>query len=770
MHPLETYLRDMAEIRATHAGVSETSYYPALANLLNAAGEHLKPKVRCILTLRDRGAGLPDGGLFTADQFRKLRSTESDPFQGQFPARGVIEVKGPDADICKTVNSEQVARYWRGYKLVLVTNYRQFVLLGSNEEGQATILETYDLAGDESAFWSDATHPVKSAQRHGDRFVEFLRRVMMHNAPIGSPQDVAWFMASYARDAKARIETADLPALTGIRQALEEALGVSFEGHKGDHFFKSTFVQTLFYGLFSAWVLWCRRKDLQPAVHDKTTPDWAVRQQKLPQFEELEAASRFDWRKAAWYLRVPMVRALFEQLATRTKLGPLGLEEVLDWTASVLNRVDRASFFAAFDEGHAVQYFYEPFLQAFDPELRKELGVWYTPHEIVQYMVARVDTVLRQELGLADGLADRNVYVLDPCCGTGAYLVETLRSIARTLAGKNDDALLAQDLKRAAIDRVFGFEILPAPFVIAHLQLNLLLQTLGAPLSEAKLERAGVYLTNALTGWEPPTKPKERLLFTELEEERDAAERVKQAVPILVILGNPPYNGFAGLAIDEERDLSNAYRTTKRAPAPQGQGLNDLYVRFFRMAERRIVEQTGRGIICFISNYSWLDGLSFTGMRERYLEAFDRINIDCLNGDKYRTGKMTPEGSPDPSVFSTEMNPEGIQVGTAVSLLVRSESHTSANAVRFRNFWGKTKREDLVATVASGRDLPYAEFEPAVELGFPFSPAATAADYLSWPLLPELFPVSFPGVKTSRDEGLVDIDRERLVRADGKVL
>src|SRR5438105_7131175 len=130
--------------------------------------------------------------------------------------------------------------------------------------------------------------------------------------------------------------------------------------------------------------------------------------------------------------------------------------------------------------------------------------------------------------------------------------------------------------------------------------------------------------------------------------------------------------------MDEEHDLTNAYRTTKRAPAPQGQGLNDLYVRFFRMAERRIVERTGQGVVCFISNYSWLDGLSHTGMRERYLEAFDKIWIDNLNGDKYRTGKLTPDGEPDPSVFSTETNREGIQVGTAISLLVRKTEHQPA--------------------------------------------------------------------------------------------
>ena len=284
-----------------------------------------------------------------------------------------------------------------------------------------------------------------------------------------------------------------------------------------------------------------------------------------------------------------------------------------------------------------------------------------------------LDTVLREELNLPEGLANKNVYVLDPCCGTGSYLVEVLDRIHRTLKERGEDALTASDLKEAAQKRVFGFEILPAPFVVSHLQLGLFLQNMGAPLSEKPRERVGVYLTNALTGWEPPKGPKQRLIFPELEEERDAAERVKLDVPILVILGNPPYNSFAGIArMEEERDLSEAYRTTRQAPAPQGQGLNDLYVRFFRMAERRIVQKTGRGVVCLISNYSWLDGLSFTGMRERYLEAFDRIWIDCLNGDKYKTGKLTPEGEPDPSVFSTEFNREGIQVGTAIALLVRN--------------------------------------------------------------------------------------------------
>ena len=131
---------------------------------------------------------------------------------------------------------------------------------------------------------------------------------------------------------------------------------------------------------------------------------------------------------------MPFVDTLFQRIATPQYLKPLGLEEPLSWAAAALNRVDRDAFFARFEEADAVRYFYEPFLAAFDPDLRKQFGVWYTPREIVRYMVERVDQVLRSELGLADGLADPSVWILDPCCGTGAYLVEVLDRIARTLA------------------------------------------------------------------------------------------------------------------------------------------------------------------------------------------------------------------------------------------------------------------------------------------------------------------------------------------------
>jgi len=645
MHPLETYL---AEIGTLRGATKETSGYPALANLLNAVGQTLKPKVKCLIHPKNSGAGIPDGGLFLPEQLKNRSDEES--FLDQKPARGVIEVKSTADEIDALAQTPQVEKYLAHYGLILLTNYRSFLLLKRGDNGKPIHLESFQLASDEKSFWMVASQPRKAATELGERFLEYLKRVMLHNAPLNNPKDVAFFLASYARDARARVETAgDLPALNAVRSALEEALGMKFEAEKGEHFFRSTLVQTLFYGVFSAWVLWHKEKP--------------------------QRKNDFDWKMAAWTLHVPMIKALFDQVATPTKLGPLGLVEVLDWTANALNRVERPAFFEKFLESHAVQYFYEPFLEAFDPELRKQLGVWYTPPEIVQYQVARVDAALREELDIPDGLADPRVFVLDPCCGTGAYLVEVLRKISETLlAGGEGDALNAEAVKKAAQERVFGFELLPAPFVVAHLQMGLLLQNLGVPLDDVK-ERAAIYLTNALTGWEPPSEAaKKQLTFAipEFKQEKAAADGIKQEKKIIVILGNPPYNGYAGLAVEEERDLSNAYRTTRRAAAPQGQGLNDLYIRFFRMAERRIVEKSGEGIISFISNYSWLDGLSFTGMREKYLEVFDSITVDCLNGDKFKTGKLTPAGEPDPSVFSTESNREGIQVGTAIATLVRS--------------------------------------------------------------------------------------------------
>ena len=219
-----------------------------------------------------------------------------------------------------TQGASRWRRYLTKYGQVLITNLRDFALVKAGDDGKPALLETYRLAPNEAAFWAAANDPHTLAVLHDARFGEYLKRVMLANAPLSNPSDVAWFLASYARDAKARIEHAALPALDQVRKALEAALGIAFEGERGDHFFRSTLVQTLFYGVFSAWVLW----------HN----------------ERPERQDRFDWRVASYYLRVPVIQALFGQVSAANRLKPLGLIEVLDWTGAALNRVDRGAFFA----------------------------------------------------------------------------------------------------------------------------------------------------------------------------------------------------------------------------------------------------------------------------------------------------------------------------------------------------------------------------------------------------------------------------------------
>jgi hypothetical protein len=738
---LSDYLGEIARIRATRAGTGEISYYGALTGALNAAGERLKPRVFCVPNLRNRaGSGFPDMGLFVV---ARGHAPEEWP-DSLPPERGVVEVDDIPADLSVKLGSEQVSRYLGAYGLVLVTNYRDFVLVGRDATGRPERREVFSFGCDSA----DAFFTLARGQRRppalAARFAEFLERVLLHQAPLARPEDVAFFLASYARDALARVdEQASLPAFAELRNALQEALGLQFEGPKGEHLFRSTLVQTLFYGLFSAWV-------------------------EVAQTGQ----ANFEWRAAGWNLHVPFVDTLFQRIATPQSLKPLGLEEPLSWAAAALNRVDRAAFFARFEEADAVRYFYEPFLAAFDPDLRKEMGVWYTPREIVRYMVERVDQVLRSELGLADGLADPSVWVLDPCCGTGAYLVEVLTRIARTLKEKGEDALTADDLKQAAMSRVAGFEIMPAPYVIAHWQVGHALRAAGVPLGPD--ERAAVYLTNALTGWAAPKEGAApgaaqtgiRFTYPPLADERDEATKVKQGRPILVVLGNPPYNAFAGTAPAEESGLVNPYKEgLQREWGIRKFNLDDLYVRFFRIAERRIAEGTGRGVVCFITNHSWLTYPSFVVMRRRLLSEFNRIWIDNLNGSKFETGKVAPDGSPDPSVFSTDANREGIQVGSAVSLFVKRDGVTGSQVLH-RDFWGAGKREALLGSIdAIDFDAAYMHTNLTAANRYSLRPGVVATDYQSWPTLAEFSGLEpFSGALEMRRGALLSLDRADLAK------
>lgn len=272
----EDFFEAVRRVRALGAGTPETAYYPALHALFEKVGGSLKPRVTPLSQLANIGAGSPDFGLFAAKQIQK-----GEPRPGQKPERGVVEVKAVADDSLFKSTPAQLTKYFEAYGLVLVTNLRSFQLVGAGAGpgGMPTRLEAFRLADKAADFWNLVQTPPESAKTIGPAFIEYIRRALTQNVALTHPKDVAWFLASYARDALARVEAAgDLPALKTVRSALEEALGITFEGSKGDHFFRSTLVQTLFYGLFSAWGIWARTTPRNPA--------------------------RFDWHSAAWTLRI----------------------------------------------------------------------------------------------------------------------------------------------------------------------------------------------------------------------------------------------------------------------------------------------------------------------------------------------------------------------------------------------------------------------------------------------------------------------------------
>ncbi len=219
---VKAYLEAIGGVGAV--GTPELSHYTALDNLLDAIGAQLSPKVAAVVHPTGQGAGLPDLGLFA------LRSRRA--AAGGSPDRGVIEVKGADADLDQTVASEQVGKYWAEYRLVLVTNLREFALVGEDADGAMSVLERYALAGSADEFNELLKHTTRAANRHGVSLGEYLARVMEHTATISEPRELARLLASYARDALQRVEraAAEEDSLQPIREALEQALGMKFRG------------------------------------------------------------------------------------------------------------------------------------------------------------------------------------------------------------------------------------------------------------------------------------------------------------------------------------------------------------------------------------------------------------------------------------------------------------------------------------------------------------------------------------------------------------
>lgn len=560
---------------------------------------------------------------------------------------GFIEAKDiGDKDLMgtkKTGHKEQFDRYKASLSNLMFTDYLDFHLYRSGE-----LITTIAIGRVVENGKGQVICPLP------ENFTAFENLIKEFCAQVGqtikSSKKLAEMMAGKARLLADIIER----ALTGDAESNEDStLKSQMEAFKEilihditPKGFADVYAQTIAYGMFAA------------RLHDPT----------LPTFSRQEAAELIPKTN-------PFLRKLFGYIA-----GP-DIDDRIKWVVDSLVEVFLACDVAELlqDYGRATKmedpiiHFYETFLAEYDPKLRKARGVWYTPQPVVNFIVRAVDDILKTEFGLRDGLADKSkttikvdmqgkkvaqevhrVQILDPATGTGTFLAEVVKHIHKKFDGQQ--GIWNSYVEENLIPRLNGFELLMASYAMAHLKLDILLRDTGY--KAKKEQRLRVYLTNSLEEHHPDTGT---LFANWLSTEANEANRIKRDAPVMCVIGNPPYSvsstnkgaWIEGLTADYKKDLNER----------NIQPLSDDYIKFIRYGQHYI-EKNGEGVLAYISNNSFLDGLIHRQMRKHLLETFDKIYIVDLHGNAKKQ-ESAPDGGKDENVFD-------IMQGVSINLFVKN--------------------------------------------------------------------------------------------------
>ena len=726
--------RDLAAGNAT-----EHTHRPALKALLIA----LDPDVRPVNEPKRIECGAPD--------FIVTR--------GDLPV-GYIEAKDVGRSLDEIERDEQLKRYRESLSNLILTDYLEFRWYKDGEkQGAARIAYVGD---------SGKLRPDREGQKQAAAMFSWF---LAQEPPIvGKPEDLARRMAALTRIVRDIVQAAlehDRSGGSPLREQLEGFRRVLIHD-LGEEQFADMYAQTIAYGLFAARV-------------------------------NAPADQHFSRQHAAYDLPKtnPFLRQMFGQIA-----GP-ELDERIAWAVDDLAELlARARMDLVLEDigkrtrqEDPVVHFYETFLAAYDRKMREARGVYYTPEPVVSYIVRSVDHILKTEFGLPDGLADNSmievpvpgkpketrmvhkVQILDPACGTGTFLAQVIETIRDTVVAKHGAGMWPGYVHDHLLPRLYGFELLMAPYAIAHLKLGLRLKETGYDIEQS--ERLRVYLTNSLE--EAHEREHGQLTFfgTWLAEEADRASEVKRELPIMVVLGNPPYSGHSANTGEWISKLLHGEDATSGGRAgsyfevdglplrnTQLKWLSDDYVKFIRFGQWR-VERTGHGVLAFVTNHSYLDSPTFAGMRWALLTEFDAIDVLDLHGNAKRAG-ASPDGRPDENVFD-------IQQGVAISIYVKhGPSNGTLATVNHHDLWG-TRSEKYAAL--SSTDCRTTEWKP-LQLRQPrYSLVPQNIDHLdeyeaAW-AVPDIFGVTgkpAPGIVTTQDSFAISWTPEQAVEKVERLL
>jgi len=626
---------------------------------------------------------------------------------------GYIEAKDVGKSLDEAENSEQLKRYRDSLTNLILTDYLEFRWYVDGEKRLSARLGTPTKDG-----------KIKRDKEGIQAVAELSTTFLDHQAEkVGTPHELAERMARLAhmiRDLiieafKQEAESGSLHTqLLAFRDNLIPDLSVEY--------FADMYAQTIAYGLFAAR---CAAPDNK-------------------EFTRFDAAQNLPKTN-------PFLRKLFQHIAGYE------LDDRIAWLvddlAQVLAQADMEAVLKNFGKHSGkedpVVHFYETFLKAYDPKVREMRGVYYTPEPVVSYIVRSIDHLLKTRFNKPQGLADDNTLILDPATGTATFLYMVINEIHQSFAGQEgmwNDYVAGKLLKR-----IFGFELLMAPYAVAHLKLGLLLKETGYKFHSD--ERLGVYLTNTL---DEAIKHSETLFARWISEEANAAAEIKKEKPIMVVLGNPPYSGHSANKGNWARELIETYKTVDGQPLGEKnpKWLQDDYVKFIRFGQWRI-ERTGQGVLGFITNHSYLDNPTFRGMRQSLMNTFNDIYILNLHGNAKKK-EIAPEGDKDENVFD-------IQQGVAICLLVKDPDNTEPTRVHYSELWGIREGKYQTLSETDVHDTAWNALEPhsPFYLFVPRNEAKSEEYEKGWKVT-DIFPVNSVGIVTARDDFVLDFDKGKL--------
>ncbi len=684
-------------IKTTGRGdAREESYYSALAALFyDYAGSIGRKEIQITTLPKKTDAGNPD--------FRIWDGTQN--------IVGYIEAKRPGENLDLIENSEQLKRYRKTFPNVILTDFYEFRLYRNGELVDKTFIARSALA----------KKGIAPPAENEEKFSALLQKFFGFSLPqVRTAEDLARELAKrtrFLRDEVIVLEIEQQQQGKGELYGFYDTFKKFLIANLKEDDFADLFSQTITYGLFAA---------------------------------RTRSVNGFN-RKLAYDL-IPKTIGILRNVFRFVSQGdlPRNMEVMIDDIAEVLNAADVKNilhqYYRAGKGDDPIIHFYETFLAEYEPATREKRGVYYTPEPVVRYIVRSVHALLKTHFGLPDGLASREVTLLDPAAGTLTFPAEAIKLAVKEFSDKYGEGGIHKLISEHVLKNFYAFELMMAPYAIGHIKVSFLLEELGYSLSDN--ERFKLYLTNTLD--------MEDLQQTHipglgsLSEESHEAGKIKKNDPILVIMGNPPYSGISANMSEWTDKLlktnldgaQSYYEIDGKKLAEKKLWLQDDYVKFLRFAQWKI-HKAGKGIVALITNHSYLDNPTFRGMRQSLMHTFNEIYFLDLHGNSKKK-ETAPDGSKDVNVFD-------IQQGVAIAIFIKQEKGKGCKVLH-TDLYGERENKYTWLDEHELANSDYLQLKPESPWYFFIERNTEEIEhYNNWLRINEIFPVNTVGFVTGRD-------------------